>query len=40
MKIKEQAKELAQYDDVVFLFMSSKDIYKLEEKVIAIKNSI
>ena len=36
----EAAKELAQYDDVVFLFMSSKDIYKLEEKVIAIKNSI
>lgn len=28
---------LAQYDDVVYLFMSSKDIYKLEEKVIACK---
>lgn len=33
------AKELAQYDDVVFLFMSSKDIYKLEEKVIFIKQN-
>lgn len=33
------ADELAQYDDVVYLFMSSKDIYKLEEKVIATKES-
>ena len=33
-------KELAKFDNVVFLFMSSKDIYKLEEKVIAIKKSI
>lgn len=33
----EAAKMLAQYDDVVYLFMSSKDIYKLEEKVIAQK---
>ena len=36
----EAAKELAKYDGVVFLFMSSKDIYKLEEKVITIKKSI
>ncbi len=36
----EAAEELAKYDDVVFLFMSSKDIYKLEEKVITIKKSI
>ena len=33
----EAAKMLAQYDNVVYLFMSSKDIYKLEEKVIAQK---
>ena len=33
----EAAKELAQYDGVVFLFMSSKDIYLLEEKVINVK---
>lgn len=31
------AKELSKYENVVFLFMSSKDIYKLMEKVIAIK---
>lgn len=31
------AKELAKYEDVVFLFMSSKDIYLLEEKVINVK---
>lgn len=31
------AMELAQFDNVVYLFMSSKDIYKLEEKVINIK---
>lgn len=31
------AKTLAQYHDVVYLFMSSKDIYKLEEKVIECK---
>ena len=36
----EAAKELAKYDGVVFLFMSSKDIYKLEEKVITIKKSM
>ena len=36
----EAAKELAKYDNVVFLFMSSKDIYKLEEKVIAAKKSM
>lgn len=30
---------LAQYDNVVYLFMSSKDIYKLEEKVISYKES-
>lgn len=29
--------KLAQYDDVVFLFMSSKDIYKLEDEVIKFK---
>ena len=28
------AKELAQYDNAVFLFMSPKDIYKLEDLVI------
>lgn len=33
------AKELAKYEDVVFLFMSSKDIYKLEEKVINVKKN-
>lgn len=33
----EAAKMLAEYDNVVYLFMSSKDIYKLEEKVIAQK---
>lgn len=32
--------ELMQYDDCVFLFMSSKDIYKFEEKLILKKNSI
>ncbi|MEG0275429.1 MAG: Mur ligase family protein [Coprobacillus sp.] len=32
-------KQLAAYDNVVFLFMSSKDIYKLEEQVIAYKES-
>lgn len=31
------AKTLAKYHDVVYLFMSSKDIYKLEEKVIECK---
>lgn len=31
------AKELAKYHDAVYLFMSSKDIYKLEEKVIKCK---
>lgn len=36
----EAAKELAQYDNCVFLFMSSKDIYKLEEKVIQAKKTI
>ena len=35
----EAAKMLAQYDNVVYLFISSKDIYKLEEKVIAQKNN-
>ena len=34
----EAAKMLAEYDNVVYLFMSSKDIYKLEEKVIAQKS--
>ncbi len=33
----EAAKLLAQYDDVVYLFMSSKDIYKFEDLVIAEK---
>ena len=33
----EAAEELAKYHDVVYLFMSSKDIYKLEEKVISCK---
>ena len=32
--------ELMQYDDCVFLFMSSKDIYKFEEKLILAKSSI
>lgn len=32
--------ELMQYDNCVFLFMSSKDIYKFEEKLILAKNSI
>lgn len=36
---KEGAKTLAQHDGVVFLFMSSKDIYKLQEKVINIKKN-
>ncbi|MDD3028427.1 MAG: Mur ligase family protein [Erysipelotrichaceae bacterium] len=31
------AKELAKYENVVFLFMSSKDIYKLKDKVIELK---
>lgn len=31
------AKKLAQYHNTVYLFMSSKDIYKLEEKVIQCK---
>lgn len=35
----EAARLLAQYDNVVYLFMSSKDIYKLEEKVIAQKEN-
>lgn len=35
----EGAQILAQHDDVVFLFMSSKDIYKLQEKVINIKET-
>ena len=30
---------LSQYDNVVFLFMSSKDIYKLEEALISYKES-
>ena len=30
---------LASYDNVVYLFMSSKDIYKLEDKVIAYKET-
>lgn len=30
---------LASYDNVVYLFMSSKDIYKLEEKVISYKET-
>ncbi len=32
------AKVLARHENVVFLFMSSKDIYKLEQKVINIKD--
>ena len=32
--------ELMKYDDCVFLFMSSKDIYKFEEKLILAKSSI
>lgn len=32
-------KLLSQYDNVVYLFMSSKDIYKLEDQVIAYKQS-
>lgn len=32
--------ELMQYDNCVFLFMSSKDIYKFEEKLISKKSSI
>lgn len=31
------AKMLARYENTVYLFMSSKDIYKLEEKVVALK---
>ncbi len=34
------AKLLAEYDNVVYLFMSSKDIYKLEEKVIKAKGDL
>ena len=34
------AKELSQYNGCVFLFMSSKDIYKFEEKVIEMKKTI
>ena len=30
---------LASYDNVVYLFMSSKDIYKLEDKVTAYKET-
>ena len=33
----EAAKELAQHHNCVYLFMSSKDIYKLQEKVIKCK---
>ncbi len=33
----EAARELAKYHHVVYLFMSSKDIYKLMDKVIALK---
>ena len=33
----EAVKLLAQYDHVVYLFMSSKDIYKLEDMVIDYK---
>ncbi len=33
----EAAQMLAEYENVVYLFMSSKDIYKLEEKVISKK---
>lgn len=35
----ENAKQLAEYENVVFLFMSSKDIYKFEQMVIDAKNS-
>ncbi len=35
----EAVKLLAQYDHVVYIFMSSKDIYKLEDMVIAYKQS-
>ena len=35
----EAVKLLSQYDNVVYLFMSSKDIYKLEDQVIAYKES-
>ncbi|MDD8048924.1 MAG: Mur ligase family protein [Thomasclavelia sp.] len=34
----EAVEELAKYDNCVFLFMSSKDIYKLEDKVIERKS--
>jgi UDP-N-acetylmuramate--alanine ligase len=34
---KEHAKMLAAYDNAVYVFMSSKDIYKLEELVIEAK---
>lgn len=34
----EAAKELAKYDNVVYLFMSSKDIYKFEDLVIKARN--
>ena len=33
----EAVKLLSQYDNVVYLFMSSKDIYKLEDQVIALQ---
>ena len=33
----EDAAKLAQYDNAVFLFMSPKDIYKLEDLVIEAK---
>ena len=33
-------KELMQYDNCVFLFMSSKDIYKFEEMLIEAKKPI
>ena len=36
----EAAKQLAKYDDVVYLFMSSKDIYKFEDKVIRAKEEL
>ena len=36
----EAAKQLAKYDDVVYLFMSSKDIYKFEDKVIKAKEEL
>ena len=35
----EAVKLLAEHDDVVFLFMSSKDIYKLEDMVIIYKQT-